>query len=395
MSSLETFPDISRSANVIHTGTEPLPKRERGGSIHTVTNNEAQTYGPGSELLLIYKKAKVPSCQSCKDLARRMDKWGPTICRERINEIVAEITPRAIAWVEGNRPWIHALLPNAIEHAVIKNRVRANIDAAINAAEEKVKSKRGPNVIARHIRKPITELLPTPFTDTPSKTLLCHCWANGNNWRKHIDLIEPVKDDFERKIMSVATGPGTASFEEVKHAFGDSWEYTEYTNDPKKREVLTYTDMMKDVESTDPNEVTFCIHTKGTQDNTSKKVQVQWWTEAMYETVVHNWREVLKKFEEGYNVAGSFRRNGAHFKTRYGWHYTGTFYAFRNSETFSQGVPTYDKQWWGTESWVGQHFSKEESACMFADECGDIYKPSKDLEQQLIDWRLQNGNILA
>ena len=190
--------------------------------------------------------------------------------------------------------------------------------------------------------------------------------------------------------MGVATGEGAASFDQVREAFGDSWEYIAVKNDKSLREVLTYRKMMAMVQSVDENEVTFCIHTKGTQDHTAGNEQIRWWTEAMYATVVYNWQNVLAKMAEGYPIAGSFMRHGKDLNTRHEWHFSGTFYAFRNADVFANGIPQFDGWWFGSESWPGHHFARHEAACMFAENCGDIYKENPQLELELNEWRRLN-----
>lgn len=239
-------------------------------------------------------------------------------------------------------------------------------------------------------RQPLAQIVPRPFTAKPRLTLLFHCWPNGDSWMRHVDYLRPVSGVFDRKIMGVATGPGTATMAEVRAAFGDSWEYLEVTNDKTLREVLTYRTMLEMVRSADENDVTFCLHSKGAQSHTAASRQIQWWTEAMYSTVAHNWQGVLSKMEQGYPVAGSFLRVGKHLQTRYGWHFSGTFYAFRNAVAFQKGVPGFASNFYGTESWVGHHFARHEAACMFAENCGDIYKENPQLELELNEWRRLN-----
>lgn len=239
-------------------------------------------------------------------------------------------------------------------------------------------------------RQPLAQIAPRPFTGKPRLTLIFHCWPNGDNWKRHVEYLRPATGVFDRKIMGVATGPGTATLAEVQAAFGDSWEYFEVANDKALREVLTYRSMLEMVRSTDENDVTFCLHSKGAQNHTAASHQIQWWTEAMYSTVVNNWQNVLGKMEQGYPVAGSFLRVGEHLQARYGWHFSGTFYAFRNAVTFQNGVPGFAGNFYGTESWPGHHFARHEAACMFAENCGDIYKQNLQLEQELNEWRRLN-----
>jgi hypothetical protein len=56
--------------------------------------------GPGTELSQELERLGISSCQACKGLARLMNGWGPDGCRSRMDEIVADVLPRARAWFD-------------------------------------------------------------------------------------------------------------------------------------------------------------------------------------------------------------------------------------------------------------------------------------------------------
>lgn len=56
--------------------------------------------GPGTELALELERLGMSSCQQCKHLAGLMNNWGPQGCRERLDEIVVDVLPRARAWFD-------------------------------------------------------------------------------------------------------------------------------------------------------------------------------------------------------------------------------------------------------------------------------------------------------
>lgn len=133
------LPPLPDNATAPPAGSQQKPGCGKSRTAATVKQPATEVWppGPGTELLRMYEAAGVPSCQACKDLARRMNEWGSSGCRERLDQIVAEIMPRAKAWVEKNRPWIHKLLPNVIEEAGIRHRVRGDVVKVIEAAEAK------------------------------------------------------------------------------------------------------------------------------------------------------------------------------------------------------------------------------------------------------------------
>ncbi len=99
-------------------------------------------YGPGTELLKIYEAAGVPSCDACKELAQDMNNWGVAGCRERLEETVADILPRAKAWLDQQHPWAMKLIPDALEEYAIAKRVRADVTRAIDECEKLIAERR-------------------------------------------------------------------------------------------------------------------------------------------------------------------------------------------------------------------------------------------------------------
>lgn len=83
--------------------------------------------GPGKELMLIFSGLGVPGCQSCTDLADRMNEQGVEWCEANVDAIVADILPRAQEWL--SRPeggWtekLKARAPQFAKEAVLKRYV--------------------------------------------------------------------------------------------------------------------------------------------------------------------------------------------------------------------------------------------------------------------------------
>ena len=112
---LTEFPAIERK-DVVHEGTQRKHRRrtrERATSCSCVTPKRTR-FGPGAELIRIMKRAGVPSCQACKDLAKQMNAWGPEKCRDNVALIVDDMLPRAKQWVEQKSPWIPDLMPQVV-----------------------------------------------------------------------------------------------------------------------------------------------------------------------------------------------------------------------------------------------------------------------------------------
>jgi hypothetical protein len=125
-------PNVATESRPVKTRTHIPPVRRKIAPI------ERATGGPGTELIAIMEAKGVPSCQQCKDLAVKMDEWGPVGCNERMREIVDDIYPRAEKWVAENRAFISTFLPNAVKEPAIRLMIRNYVLQAIDQATGKV-----------------------------------------------------------------------------------------------------------------------------------------------------------------------------------------------------------------------------------------------------------------
>lgn len=91
-------------------------------------------FGPGEMLMKHYADIGLPHCEACRQLADKMNEWGPKTCEEKLNFIVEDIYPRAKHWVAENKPFIHKLLPDSLEDAGIRRRIRSDVTDAIKAS---------------------------------------------------------------------------------------------------------------------------------------------------------------------------------------------------------------------------------------------------------------------
>ncbi len=96
-----------------------------------------QTDGPGTQLRVALEDMGVPSCQACKDLARQMDLWGPDLCKQNIDQIIANILPRARQWMQEGHPWVHRVLPNVLEDFGLRLKIKSYVLKAIEDARNK------------------------------------------------------------------------------------------------------------------------------------------------------------------------------------------------------------------------------------------------------------------
>lgn len=98
--------------------------------------------GPGTQLALgFFRKGYHASCQACTDLAKRMNEWGASGCRERLDEIVDDILPRAKQWVANTHKLASGVLGLVgavvdVETPVLRVGIRSAVVEAIDEWEK-------------------------------------------------------------------------------------------------------------------------------------------------------------------------------------------------------------------------------------------------------------------
>lgn len=214
----------------------------------------------------------------------------------------------------------------------------------------------------------------TPLDHFTTRNLLyfiCPMRGNGIWQRNVLQLLARLPLFNGKRIIAVAQGPELLfdPVAVVRDAFGNSRvdEWLTVPNDRTMREMAAWPALLERVESTDPAEVTFTGHAKGVTKPTNPGVTTHAWAEFMYQVNLDYWpwvEEVLRT----HSTAGAFLKTGVAFRgSKSGWHYSGTFYWFRNRELFGGGRDwrKMDTTWWGTESYPGLHWTATEAGCLF------------------------------
>lgn len=348
-------------------------------AIVTLPPGRNKAAGPGWQLLDYYRTQGVPSCQACAVLALQMDQWGIAGCRQHLEQIVSEILPRAKQWVAQNKPWIHKLLPDALEDFGIRLKIRADVTAAIDRAASTSKSGAKPGAV--------------PFTEPVTRNLLMWIYPKkGPVWRWNVEQIARRIELFNgKKVFAIATDATTDSVQvalDAVDALAD--DVLHFQN--SIGEVTGFNALLGSVASTNPNEVTYYCHAKGvTKQGTPGMQSIQRWTEAMHEVLLDGYDEAQDALES-HAFAGAFRATKPAFGMS-AWHFPGTFYWFRNSDIFSlPNWATVQNEYYGTEAWPGRLVGVSRSACLLADQIplADLYKPDrweKTYQPALEAWR--------
>jgi hypothetical protein len=198
--------------------------------------------------------------------------------------------------------------------------------------------------------------------------------AGLRGWKDNVDIIASHQQLFDGKRTIAIFEPSGKdkheldSAEEVQDRFGDGFEFIRIKNNPRLREVNAFVPLMESVKK-EPG-VTFFCHAKGCTHQQNDGVTPHIWRDLMYAALldwgaVHPW---LSK----YPVVGSLKKYSRLGKSS--WHYSGTFYWFRNDIVFSnEDWRDIEPRWWGAESWPGKIFGSEEAGCVFGDGVGTLY----------------------
>ena len=264
-----------------------------------------------------------------------------------------------------------------------------------------------------------------PETEKLRRNLLYHVYpVQGNGvWQWNVDELCRRLDLFNgRVVVAVALDPATgrkpdptgpwspdtgrhlgacASLEEVRARFGRHAERIEFIaveNDPALREVATFLPLFSRVESTDPCEVTLYAHAKGSTRHAGHTARR--WTEILFEVFLDHWPLVEAQLRL-WPVTGCFMKLGpgwSRTQTDSDWHYSGSWFAFRNASLFSQ--PDWrriDQFWSGIEPYPSQHWRHHECGVLFCRgqvPAVNLYSQDylrRTVEPHLRRWKQVNG----
>ena len=219
-----------------------------------------------------------------------------------------------------------------------------------------------------------------PLTKPTAFQLLYHVTPLATNdvWRRNVSLLLRYMHVFNsKKIVAIAQGNhGDPIYpaNEVERLFaGHDVDFIHLPNDPDIRESASLQSLLEKGFSTSPNVATFYAHTKGLAHPRNRAVTM--WYRSMYTNCLGNIERVAEALSR-VSCCGAFRRIGPHrhFPTYSHWHFSGTFFWFRNSRLYSH--PRWrevDNTRYGAEAYPSKLFRLEDSECLFCDDAGDLY----------------------
>jgi len=184
----------------------------------------------------------------------------------------------------------------------------------------------------------------------------------------HLEKLKESIDTFNgKRICCIAIDEDTVQdkfLNEFNALFTDIYMVS---NNPKKRERAGFIPSLEKLQTFNKDEAICFAHGKGQQYHTKSSPVIIDWTSSMYETCVNNWDNVKYFMEKGYPAVGSFKNNSAFRNTPFAWHYSGSFWWCRSYKLFQRNWRNICNRWWGSESYVGRQFTREEGACLFGE----------------------------
>jgi len=226
----------------------------------------------------------------------------------------------------------------------------------------------------------------------PTKHLIYHIYpVSGNGWWEWnvAQLLERIELFDGVRSVAIMTprkrGLALDSVEQVQKLFEghriDNWIIKQ--NNPNKREQISHAELLETLPHGE-QEITFSGHAKGIRNESLETYagSVQHWTRIMYRVCLDDLPSVESALED-FLFAGSFRRYNT--MACKGWHYSGSFYWFRNDpKLFESGLVS--GRWWATESWPGDVCEHHEAACLFGEGVNDLYSVPA-IESQLQEFQ--------
>lgn len=222
--------------------------------------------------------------------------------------------------------------------------------------------------------------------------LIYHLWPRKGNgqWQWNVrQLLKRIEQFDGARTIAVATGEDADLLVDVQREFDgariDNW--LEIPNDQNLWEVASFSKMMETLPQR--SGFTFYGHGKGVrhdgQYNTKK------WAEAMYEICLDDPAFVEESLNQ-YAITGPFKRGDDSGM----WHYSGTFFWFRNKDVFSRDWRKIDNNHMGVEFWTRNVFGPHEGGSLFGHQAGWLYDDSEwdsHIQPWLDNWRKQKRSV--
>lgn len=214
--------------------------------------------------------------------------------------------------------------------------------------------------------------------------LLYHVTPLGN-WEWNLAQLCRRAHVFDgQRVIAIAQGETAdgkklLSHHDVKRHLPGDCRIVLTENDPVLRETASLSSLLDKLAGSQQARegITFYGHTKGTSRQSEPlkmREAIKLWTEVMYARNLDYMAEVEADLEK-HSCTGCFKRYGrfGHFPKNSLWHYSGTFFWFRNKDLFARDWRNVPQQRYGAEAYLSTLFTAEEAGCVFGDGITDLY----------------------
>jgi hypothetical protein len=208
--------------------------------------------------------------------------------------------------------------------------------------------------------------------------------VSGNSiWQCNVDQLLDRIDLFNgRRVVAVARQDGVVHHKPERNGqrpphtvdppqmvrdrmAGHGIEFVEIANDGNLGEVAAFDPLWSRVaDFTGRGDVTFYGHAKGVTRPVNPGVSVHPWASLLYAANLDYWPVVADQLAR-HPITGAMKTLGAARHYSGGWHYSGTFFWFRNRDVFARNWRRIDRVYGGIESWPGVQFTADEGGCVY------------------------------
>jgi len=222
------------------------------------------------------------------------------------------------------------------------------------------------------------------------RNLIYHLYPKRGNgtWQWNVEQLLKRIEIFDGvRSIGVVTDHQSDTLMDVHEAFKDvridNW--LSFPNNPDRGEVVTFPSLLRTA-IRQPGH-TFYAHAKGVgYDNPNETRE---WTDMMYQGCLDDPEYVAASLKL-HPMTGCFTNTDWGNGNKYGWHYSGTFFWFRNQDIARKRFP--DEMMhsrWGVELWPGMMFELKDVGCLFGQNCGRIYNwhTLQHLKQWFEGWK--------
>lgn len=193
------------------------------------------------------------------------------------------------------------------------------------------------------------------------------------NYKWNIEQLVKRWDVFTgTKVIAIAVAKEFDSIDDVTKLFPKDAKFFPVLNHPELRETHSLATLLLEASKFDRAGTTFYAHTKGVTRGDDPAVTA--WTDAMYHYNLDDIQKVDKQLQQ-YAITGCCKRRGkfANFPRLSTWHYSGTFFWFRNKDLFDKNWTAVPQIRYGAEAYLSLLFKDLEAGCLWADKFHNGY----------------------